>query len=61
MLHSSEHFQLLYNQYKVLVYNVTLHYVRNVEDVEEITQDVFVQVHHSIDTFNDKSTEKTWM
>lgn len=61
MSNSSEHFQLLYNQYKVLVYNVALHYVRNVEDAEEITQDVFVQVHHSVEKFNSKSSIKTWI
>lgn len=54
-------FQSLYNQYKVLVYNVALHYVQNIEDAEEITQDVFVQVHQSIEKFQNNSTFKTWI
>lgn len=54
-------FQPLYNQYKVLVYNVALHYVQNSEDAEEITQDVFVQVYHSIGKFQNNSTFKTWI
>jgi RNA polymerase sigma-70 factor (family 1) len=54
-------FQPLYNQYKVLVYNVALHYVQNSEDAEEITQDVFVQVYHSIEKFQNNSTFKTWI
>lgn len=54
-------FQSLYNQYKVLVYNVALHYVQNSEDAEEITQDVFVQVYHSMHKFENNSTFKTWI
>lgn len=54
-------FIAIYNQYKVLVYNVALHYLQNVEDAEEITQDVFVQIHNSLDSFNEKSSLKTWI
>lgn len=54
-------FIVIYNQYKVLVYNVALHYLQNVEDAEEITQDVFVQVHNSLDSFNENSSLKTWI
>lgn len=54
-------FQSLYNQYKVLVYNVALHYVQNIEDAEEITQDVFVQVYQSIEKFQNNATFKTWI
>ncbi|HLP65257.1 RNA polymerase sigma factor [Flavobacterium sp.] len=61
MSNSSIHFQLLYNQYKVLVYNVALHYVQNIEDAEEITQDVFVRVHQSMDKFKNNSSIKTWI
>jgi RNA polymerase sigma factor (sigma-70 family) len=55
------HFQDIYNQYKVLVYNVALNYLQNIEDAEEITQDVFVQLYHSVDKFKEKSTLKTWI
>lgn len=60
---SSNHsdFITFYNQYKVLVYNVALHYLQNVEDAEEITQDVFVQVHNSLDSFKENSSLKTWI
>lgn len=54
-------FEALYHQYKVLVYNVALHYVQNVEDAEEITQDVFVQVYQSIEKFQNNATFKTWI
>ncbi len=61
MILNPNDFQNIYNQYHVLVYNVALHYVQNIEDAEEITQDVFVQVHGSIEKFNEKSTLKTWL
>ena len=51
----------IYNQYNVLIYNIALHYLQNVEDAEEITQDVFVQIHYSLDSFNQKSSLKTWI
>lgn len=54
-------FIAIYNQYKILVYNVALHYLQNVEDAEEITQDVFIQVYNSLTSFNQKSSLKTWI
>jgi len=61
MTNHRDSFQNIYNQYHVLVYNVALNYVQNIEDAEEITQDVFVQVHHSLHQFGEKSTLKTWI
>ena len=52
-------FQMIYNQYSVLVYNVALQYLQNIEDAEEITQDVFIQVHASIEKFDQRSSLKT--
>ncbi|PWA05868.1 RNA polymerase sigma factor [Flavobacterium psychrotolerans] len=60
MINKSD-FKAVYNQYKILVYNVSLHYLQNIEDAEEITQDVFVQLHESLDKFNSKSSLKTWI
>lgn len=54
-------FKNIYDQYSVLVYNLALHYLQNVEDAEEITQDVFLQVHQSITTFKNDSSLKTWI
>jgi len=44
-----------------MVYNLALSYVQNMEDAEEITQDVFVSVHQSLDSFQEKSAITTWM
>lgn len=61
MSNDNSNFVFIYNQYKLLVYNVALHYLQNVEDAEEITQDVFVQIHNSLNSFNEKSSLKTWI
>lgn len=58
---NATNFQMMYNQYSVLVYNVALQYLQNIEDAEEITQDVFIQVHASIEKFDQRSSLKTWI
>jgi RNA polymerase sigma-70 factor (ECF subfamily) len=54
-------FKTLYIEYNVLIYNVALNYLQNIEDAEEITQDVFIQLHTSLHKFQEKSTLKTWI
>lgn len=61
MLKKQIEFEVIYNQYSVLVYNVALHYLQNIEDAEEVTQDVFIQVHQSLAQFQEKSSLKTWI
>ena len=61
MMQQENSFQTLYNQYHILVFNVALNYLQNIEDAEEITQDVFIQVHASIEKFNERSSLKTWI
>lgn len=54
-------FTSIYQNYKLLVYNVALQYVQNTEDAEEVMQDVFMKVHQSLDKFESQSTLKTWI
>ena len=54
-------FEDLYNLYKNQVYNLALHYVQNSEDAEEITQDVFISVNQSLDSFREQSAISTWI
>ena len=61
MIQNQVQFEKLYREYKTLVFNVALNYLQNVEDAEEITQDVFVKVYHSLENFNQKSSYKTWI
>lgn len=54
-------FKGIYDQYVALVYTVALHYLQNTQDAEEITQDVFVQVHQSLHKFRNDAALKTWI
>lgn len=54
-------FRKVYFEHRILVYNLALHYVLNIEDAEEITQDVFVKVHESFASFKNESSLKTWI
>jgi RNA polymerase sigma factor (sigma-70 family) len=40
---------------------LALQYVQNQEDAQEITQDVFVAVHHAMRDFEGKSSVATWI
>ena len=61
MIQNQYHFEKLYQEYNLLVYNVALNYLQNIEDAEEITQDVFLQIHQSLHKFENKSVLKTWI
>ena len=45
-------FDEIYATYCKMVFNLALHYVQNVEDAEEITQDVFVKIFNGLHTYN---------
>lgn len=51
----------IYNHYNKRVYNTVLGYVQNIEDAEEITQDVFLEVYRSSENFKGDSSLSTWM
>lgn len=51
----------IYDEYVSNVYNIALHYVRNVPDAEEITQDVFLKINASKDSFKEDSKLSTWI
>jgi RNA polymerase sigma-70 factor (ECF subfamily) len=54
-------FKLLVTEYQNLVFNTSLNFLGIKEDAEEITQDVFVEIHRSIGSFKGGSTFKTWI
>lgn len=57
----SQNFERLYHEHSSMVYNLCLNYLRNIEESEEATQDVFLRVHQNFYAFDGKSTEKTWI
>jgi RNA polymerase sigma-70 factor (ECF subfamily) len=44
-----------------MVYNLSLNYVQNHEDAQEITQDVFVSVHEGLGNFGHNANISTWI
>jgi RNA polymerase sigma-70 factor (ECF subfamily) len=54
-------FKELYDQYNSRVYNTVLGYVQNAEDAEELTQDVFIEVHRSLQSFEARASAGTWI
>ena len=56
-----ESFRVIYNAAGGFVYNVALRVVGNIEDAEEITQEVFLIVHHKLKDFRFQSSFKTWI
>lgn len=55
-------FNDIYKQHKNLVYNLSLSYVQNEEDAQDITQEVFVKVYLNSQYFDkEKASVKTWI
>lgn len=54
-------FQEIYETYKNKVFNTCIGYLQNHEDAEEVTQDVFIEIHRSSGSFEGKSTLSTWI
>ncbi|MFA6281634.1 MAG: sigma-70 family RNA polymerase sigma factor [Candidatus Omnitrophota bacterium] len=54
-------FEEIYKSVSGFVYNVALRVSRNRADSEEITQEVFMKVYHSLKDFHFRSSFKTWV
>ena len=54
-------FKELYIEYSKKVYSTALHYLQNVCDAQEVTQDVFVTIFNKAYTFSGKSSVNTWI
>ncbi len=54
-------FRTLYDQTRSQVFNTALSYVRQREDAEEITQDVYIEVFRSAGAFRGEASATTWL
>ncbi len=54
-------FEELVNLYKDRIYNIIIGLIQNVEDAEDLTQEVFVEVFNSIGDFREDSSLNTWL
>ncbi|MBK6536804.1 MAG: RNA polymerase sigma factor [Ignavibacteria bacterium] len=54
-------FRILFDLYKINVYNTASGFLTNVNDAEDVTQEVFIQVFKSIKHFKENSKLSTWI
>lgn len=54
-------FEELYEKLKHRVYSTVLYYLQQLEDAEEVTQDVFIEVHQKLASFKQESSVETWV
>jgi RNA polymerase sigma-70 factor (ECF subfamily) len=54
-------FKELYALYSNKVYATALHYLQNINDAEEVTQDVFVSIFKNAISFKGNSSVSTWV
>ena len=54
-------FKTIVDTWQDMVYNTAIGIVQNAEDAEDITQEVFVQVYHSVSSFKGDSKFSTWL
>lgn len=51
----------IYQEHQHLVFNLCLNYLLNQQEAEEAAQDVFVKIHAKLESFEGKSSLKTWV
>ncbi len=54
-------FTAVVNEYQDMVYNTAIGIAQNAEDADDITQEVFVQVYLSVESFKGASKFSTWL
>lgn len=46
---------------RIRVFNTAISFLQNKEDAEDITQEVFIEVYHSLQKFKQQSSVSTWI
>ncbi len=54
-------FEKIYRALSSFVYTLALRVTNNAEEAEEVTQDVFLKIHHNLNSFQFRSAFKTWV
>lgn len=54
-------FRELFRRYQMIVWRVCYGVVRNQQDAEDLTQEVFVKIYRNLDRFEGRSALKTWI
>ena len=58
---NAEAFRFLVDTFRDRVFNICLNFLQSRQDAEELTQDVFVEVHRSVGKFRMESSLSTWI
>jgi RNA polymerase sigma-70 factor, ECF subfamily len=54
-------FEILFNRYKDLVYSVCCRFIEDKDDANDISQDIFIKLYHSLGSFQYNSKFSTWI
>lgn len=54
-------FKVLFEKFKLRVFNTCLSYLQHTEEAEEVTQDVFIEIYRSVSQYKAESTLSTWI
>ncbi len=61
MENSNISFKELVDSHKTRVFNTAISFLQNKEDAEDVTQEVFIEVFHSLEKFKGQSSVSTWI
>jgi RNA polymerase sigma factor (sigma-70 family) len=56
-----ENLESVFRKYSAYVYRICLRYARRPEDAEDLTQEVFLKIHHQLSAFRNDSLLTTWI
>lgn len=56
-----EVFRLLVQRYQSMVFRITVGFVHNKEDADDLTQEIFIQVYHALPKFRGEANFQTWL
>ena len=54
-------FEMLFQKYHSMVFNMSLRMLGNYQEAEDVTQDIFIKVYEKLDGFRGQSQFKTWL
>lgn len=58
---NKQSFKLLVERYKNKIYSIGYKFLRNKDEAEDFTQEIFTKVYTNLENFNGKSCFKTWL
>lgn len=54
-------FEEIVKQHQIRVFNTAISFLQNKEDAEDVTQEVFIEIYHSLDSFRRQANVSTWI